>query len=154
MQIDILSVCRKPPRWVVEQTADYRQRMPRDLSFEFTHIVPGRDGIPAEQRRQDEASRLLRRLPKDTYTVALDIRGKTFSSEGLAAWLGERRLAGRGLAFVIGGADGLDESMLRHVDLRWSLSTLTMPHLLVQVVLAEQLYRAEMILANHPYHRG
>jgi 23S rRNA (pseudouridine1915-N3)-methyltransferase len=79
--------------------------------------------------------------------------GKSLTTLALARWLGERQQDGRNLAFVIGGPDGLGAGILAKATLRWSLSALTFPHAMVRVILAEQLYRAQSVLQNHPYHR-
>jgi 23S rRNA (pseudouridine1915-N3)-methyltransferase len=86
--------------------------------------------------------------------VALDVRGKQWSSEQLASHLGEWRMQGRGLALVIGGPDGHADAVLQRANQRWSLGELTLPHMLVRLVVVEQLYRATTILAGHPYHRA
>jgi 23S rRNA (pseudouridine1915-N3)-methyltransferase len=92
-------------------------------------------------------------LPPDCIRVALDERGKLFSTLDLARRIMRWRQAGRDVAFIVGGAEGLAESVKKSADLTWSLSPLTLPHGLARVVLAEQLYRAVSILHNHPYHR-
>ena len=96
---------------------------------------------------------MLALLTEQDFVVALDERGKAFTSLALSAWLGERRQAGRNLVFLIGGPDGFDRAVTERADLIWSLSALTFPHALVRVVLIEQLYRAHCLLTNHPYHR-
>jgi 23S rRNA (pseudouridine1915-N3)-methyltransferase len=100
-----------------------------------------------------EGQKLLAALRKDDYVVALDERGSEMTTRELAAWLGNRMQSGRDLAFLVGGPDGFVPEVLARSDLKWSLSRLTFPHALVRVVLAEQLYRAHGVLANHPYHR-
>jgi 23S rRNA (pseudouridine1915-N3)-methyltransferase len=93
-------------------------------------------------------------LPRDTHVVALDGRGKTWSSEELAEQLAKWRMAGRDLAFLIGGPDGHAPEVLARAEQSWSLGPLTLPHMLVRLVLAEQLYRATTIATGHPYHRA
>lgn len=100
-----------------------------------------------------ETRSLLATLDEDETVVALDERGKQWSTLELAQWLGEQQHQGKDLAFVIGGPDGHGRALLDRAQHRWSLSRLTLPHGLVRVVLAEQLYRAAMVLAGHPYHR-
>jgi 23S rRNA (pseudouridine1915-N3)-methyltransferase len=97
---------------------------------------------------------MLAALGKDDYVVALEIAAKTMNTEQLSAWLAERMRDGRSLAFLIGGPDGLSPPCLERADQSWSLSPLTLPHALVRVVVAEQLYRATSLLAGHPYHRA
>ena len=97
---------------------------------------------------------MLAAIPKSAHVVALDGRGKPWSSEELSVQLERWRMLGKDLAFLIGGADGLDAPVLDRADQRWSLGPLTLPHPIVRIVLAEQLYRAVSLLGNHPYHRG
>ncbi|RXF75539.1 23S rRNA (pseudouridine(1915)-N(3))-methyltransferase RlmH [Hansschlegelia zhihuaiae] len=109
----------------------------------------------ADQRKRDEAAALKAALDPKLALFALDERGKHLSSEDFAGLIGRRRDDGAaGLAFVIGGADGLDPSLLASADVRMALGAMTWPHQIVRLLLAEQLYRAATILAGHPYHRG
>jgi len=111
--------------------------------------------IEGPERQRREASLLLGAVPAGAYLVALDEAGKTFTSPAFATWLGQRRDDGvRDVAFVIGGADGLDPGVREKAGLVLSLGAMTWPHLLVRGLLAEQLYRAHAILTGHPYHRG
>ena len=97
---------------------------------------------------------MLAALGKDDYVVALEISAKTMNTEQLSVWLAERMRDGRPLALLIGGPDGLSPQCVERADQSWSLSPLTLPHGLVRVVVAEQLYRAASLLAGHPYHRA
>ncbi len=109
---------------------------------------------PAELKRR-EAELLLAAIPPGARLIALDMRGKSLSSEAFAILLGRWRDEGTGdLAFVIGGAEGLDDSLRRSAALTLSLGSMTWPHMLVRALLAEQLYRAQTILTGHPYHRA
>lgn len=111
--------------------------------------------LPVADRRARESDLLLAVIPKGALLIVLDERGKALGSVDFAQTLGVWRDSGRSdLAFVIGGADGLDESLRRRADLLLSLGAMTWPHMLVRGLLAEQLFRAEAILANHPYHRA
>ncbi len=109
-------------------------------------------GSPAEIRRR-EGEALLAALPLGTLAVAMDLGGEAPGSEALAAMVSRWQDAGRSLAFLIGGAEGLDPTVLARAEARLSLGPLTWPHFLVRGLLAEQLYRAQMILQGHPYHR-
>ncbi len=102
----------------------------------------------------DEGARVLAALPKQAHVIALDGRGKMHSSEQLAQRLEHWRNQGRDLAFLIGGPEGHAGEVIAHADEQWSLGPLTLPHMLVRLVLAEQLYRACALWANHPYHRA
>ena len=110
--------------------------------------------LPVPERKRREAERLLALIPKGALTVALDERGKTFTSADFARLLGSWRSRGvKDVCFLVGGADGLDDSAKSRAELVLSLGPMTWPHLMVPVLLAEQLFRAESILAGHPYHR-
>lgn len=118
-------------------------------------IVEDKRRAAAGELKQREARLLLDALPDAARVVVLDGRGKTLDSAGLARQIGRWRDQGAaGIAFVIGGADGLDDTVLARADLVLSLGSMTWPHQLVRVMLAEQLYRAQTILAGHPYHRA
>jgi 23S rRNA (pseudouridine1915-N3)-methyltransferase len=143
------------PQWVRAAYDDYVTRLSSSLKISLTEIEPGPRSVgrPVQKAVETEAQRLLGSLRKDEYVVALDERGSEMTTRELAAWLGSRMQQGRDLAFLIGGPDGFAPEVLARCDLKWSLSRLTFPHALVRVVLAEQLYRAHGVLANHPYHR-
>ena len=133
------------PGWVTTAYEDYTRRMRKDMRVDLEEIPVGR-------AKTDEEKRLLERIGDD-YLVALDERGKSLTTLQLAKWLAERQQDGRDLTFVIGGPNGLGPALLVKAALRWSLSSLTFPHAMVRVILAEQLYRAHSVLQNHPYHR-
>ncbi|MCK9994384.1 MAG: 23S rRNA (pseudouridine1915-N3)-methyltransferase [Alphaproteobacteria bacterium] len=113
------------------------------------------DATEAAQRKQREGELLLAQAPQGAVLVALDGRGGEMSSENFAAWLAQSRDQGcRDMVFFIGGADGLSDALLTQAHKRLSLGAMTWPHMLARIMLAEQIYRAVTILANHPYHRG
>ena len=144
------------PRWVADGFAEYVKRLSHELPLELIEIKPGMRGKGRDDARAiaDEGAVMLAALPRDTHVIALDGRGATWSSEQLAAQLANWRMAGRDLAFLIGGPDGHARDVLQRADQRWSLGPLTLPHMLARLVVAEQLYRAVTILSGHPYHRG
>ena len=115
-------------------------------------IPEARGSAPEKKRR--EAAALLAALPPAAFVIALDLGGKTPDSERFAALVSQWLETGRPVAFVIGGAEGLDASVIARANYVLSLGNLTWPHLLVRVMLAEQLFRARAIAANHPYHRA
>ncbi|MFW6092994.1 MAG: 23S rRNA (pseudouridine(1915)-N(3))-methyltransferase RlmH [Pseudomonadota bacterium] len=155
MRIRLISVGRRPPEWVSAGFSEYARRLPRELRLELIEVAPGARGKRGSARgRELEGQRLLSQLGDDDWVVALDERGKTWSTLGLAERLDDWRMQGRDVAFLVGGADGLDECCLGRADHVLSLSAMTLPHLLVRVVLAEQIYRAWTVLTGHPYHRG
>ena len=153
MVVDVLCVCRRPPAWVSELCADYTRRLKRSDELNFRYLNPGADGVDRAVRRRDEGARIKAALKTGTHFVALDERGEHWSSVELAQRLGQWRERHKHLTLAIGGADGFDTQLVDGAAERWSLSRLTLPHLFVQVVIAEQLYRAASILAGHPYHR-
>ncbi|HEX7340521.1 MAG TPA: 23S rRNA (pseudouridine(1915)-N(3))-methyltransferase RlmH [Rhodanobacteraceae bacterium] len=156
MQARIIAVGDRMPAWVAEGFAEYRKRLSHALPLDLVEIAPGHRGKGRDSARAtaDEGAAVLHALPHDTHVVALDGRGKTWSSEQLAEQLAQWRMGGRHLAFLIGGPEGHAPDVLARADQRWSLGPLTLPHMLVRLVLAEQLYRATTILAGHPYHRA
>jgi 23S rRNA (pseudouridine1915-N3)-methyltransferase len=137
---------------------DYAKRLvargPAGLTLALREVEERRK-LPTEARRAAEADLLLAQIPNGATRVALDGRGKTLSSEDFAKRLARWRDDGVGdIAFVIGGADGLDRRIIDGAGLVLSLGTMTWPHLLVRAMLAEQIYRAQSILLGHPYHRA
>lgn len=153
MVVDVLCVSRRPPAWVAEVCAGYAKRLARSDELRFRFLNPGAAGADSSVRRRDEGARIMQALKAGTHLVALDERGDELSSVELAARFGAWRERHAHLSLVIGGADGFGTLPLAAAAERWSLSRLTLPHLLVQVVVAEQIYRAASILAGHPYHR-
>ena len=149
----MLCVCRRPPAWVAEVCADYRKRLARTDELGFRYLNPGPDGANSIVRRRDEGVRIMKALKAGTHLVALDERGDELTSVELATRFSGWRERHGHVTLAIGGADGFDTQVLSAAAERWSLSRLTLPHLFVQVVVAEQIYRAASILAGHPYHR-
>jgi len=156
MRLLVLAVGVRMPGWVDEAFDEYAKRMPRGLRMELIEIrpEPRSSGKSAAQLMQAEAARISRAVPHGALRVALDERGREFSTADLARWLNARRQDGRHIAFIVGGADGLDEGLKTGAGTVLRLSAMTLPHGLARVLLAEQLYRAAAILENHPYHRG
>jgi len=151
MRAWLIAVGERMPAWVQAGYAEYAKRLSRELPLQLVEIsTKTRD--PA-RLTSEEGAALLGAIPKGAHVVALDGRGKTWSSEELAAQLARWRMQGKDLAFLIGGADGLAPAVLERADQHWSLGPLTFPHPLVRIVVAEQLYRASSQLAHHPYHR-
>jgi 23S rRNA (pseudouridine1915-N3)-methyltransferase len=156
MRARLIAVGERMPGWVADGFAEYRKRLSHDLPLELTELKPGMRGKGRDDVRamQDEGAAILAALPRDTHVIALDGGGKTWSSEELADQLARWRMSGRDLAFLIGGPDGHAPEVLARAEQRWSLGPLTLPHMLVRLVVAEQLYRAATMLAGHPYHRA
>lgn len=144
------------PDWVNAGFQDYQRRLRTPIELELLEIPiatrrSGENPRPAVAR---EGSTMLAAIRPDDYVVALEVGGKAMSTEQVSVWLARRMQEGRSLALLIGGPDGLAPECLNRADQRWSLSPLTLPHALVRVVVAEQLYRAMSLLAGHPYHRA
>ncbi len=143
------------PGWIDAGCDDYVRRMPPDLPLMLTEIKPGHRvaGEDGARARQLEAERILAALPAGCVPVALDERGAQATTRELAAWLQGWMAEGVSPAFVIGGADGLADSVKARAGKSLGLSKLTLPHALARVLLVEQLYRAACIIKGHPYHR-
>jgi len=156
LRIHLLSVGRRMPVWVETGFQEYAKRLPRECSLSLVEIEPGhrRRGASIDVARRVEGERMLANLPKGARVIALDERGRIWSTEQLAHQLAGWMSSGRDLALLVGGPEGLDTACAQHAEQHWSLSPLTFPHPLVRVILAEQLYRAWSILKGHPYHRG
>ena len=156
MMARLIAVGEKAPSWVAEGFAEYQKRLSHWLPLDLAEVAPGMRGKGRDAARAmaDEGGRVQAALPRGAWVVALDGRGKAWSSEELAERLEHWRQQGRDLAFLIGGPEGHSPDVLAAADERWSLGPLTLPHMLVRLVLAEQLYRACSLLANHPYHRA
>jgi 23S rRNA (pseudouridine1915-N3)-methyltransferase len=156
MRARLIAVGERMPGWVAEGFAEYRKRLSHDLPLDLIELKPGMRGKGRDDARaiQDEGAAILAALPQNIHVVALDGRGKTWSSEELATQLAAWRMGGRDVAFLIGGPDGHAPDVLSRADQTWSLGPLTLPHMLVRLVLAEQLYRANTLLVGHPYHRA
>jgi 23S rRNA (pseudouridine1915-N3)-methyltransferase len=144
------------PDWVNEGFREYHKRLRSPLTLDLVEIpvATRRPGENPQRAIAREGEAMMATLGRDDYVVALEIVGKSMSTAEVAIWLGERLRDGRPLALLIGGPDGLAEACRQRADQTWSLSPLTLPHGLVRVVLAEQIYRAMSLTAGHPYHRA
>ena len=155
MKLVIIAVGTRMPAWVSDGYRTYAKRMPQGTSLELVEVKAEArsSGKSVAQMLAAEAMRIRAALPKGARVIALDERGKDMSTCGLAvqleAWMQERSA----LAFLIGGADGLDAALKKSAAMQLRLSAMTLPHGLARVLLAEQLYRAVTILTGHPYHR-
>lgn len=156
MRARLIAVGSGMPDWVQAGYAEYARRLSHWLPLDLVEIAPGLRGKGRDARRAvaDEGARVLAALPKGAHVVLLDARGKAHSSEQLAERLEAWRQLGCDLAFLVGGPEGHAPGVEAAAQERWSLGPLTLPHPLVRIVLAEQLYRAAAIVAGHPYHRA
>jgi 23S rRNA (pseudouridine1915-N3)-methyltransferase len=155
MRLRVIAVGTRISEWVQAATHEYARRLHGPEGLEFIEVPPGKRSGAGDVARAmgAESAAILARVEPRSFLVALDERGRQFSSLQLSEWLAARRQSGEPLNFVIGGPDGLGPEVLARAQLKWSLSALTFPHGLVRVLLAEQLYRASTLLAGHPYHR-
>ena len=154
MRLTIVCVGHRAPAWIQDGFNEYAKRMPAEARLELVELKPEeRSGTSADKARALEGERILAALARDATILALDERGKSVTTQGLSVMLAQWMRDASHPVFVIGGADGLSDAVKERADKLISLSALTLPHALVRVVLAEQLYRAWSILARHPYHR-
>ncbi len=155
MKLLIVSVGHKMPDWITQGFNEYAKRMPREAKIELLGIKPESrtSGKTTEQIMQAEAQRILHVLPAECLRIALDERGATPTTKQLAAQMENWMRGGQDVAFIIGGADGLHDTVKQAARHLMALSALTLPHAFVRVLLAEQLYRAYSLMHNHPYHR-
>lgn len=144
------------PAWVQQGYAEYARRLPPECALRLVEIPAGRRGRNADVARilRDEAERQVTAIPRGALVIALEVDGRDWSTEQLSRELDGWLHGGRDVALLVGGPEGLGEAARGAATQRWSLSPLTLPHPLVRVLLAEQLYRAWSLLNNHPYHRA
>jgi 23S rRNA (pseudouridine1915-N3)-methyltransferase len=155
MKLIIVSVGHKMPDWVTAGFNEYAKRMPREARIELLEIrpEPRSTGKTVAQIMEAEAQRILAALPQSCLRIALDERGMQPTTRQLAVQMQDWMRAGRDVAFIIGGADGLHDAVKQAAQQLLALSALTLPHAFARLLLAEQLYRAHSLLHNHPYHR-
>lgn len=155
MQLVIAAVGHRMPGWIEDGFAEYAKRMPPECRIHLREIKPvdRSGGRSAETVMAQERTKIEAAVPKGARVIALDERGKDLSTMQLAQLLTQWQQDGRDVTFVIGGADGLDPGFKAGADMLIRVSSLTLPHGMVRVLLAEQLYRAWSITQNHPYHR-
>lgn len=155
MKITIVAVGLRQPTWADEAIKDYLSRFPKDWSVTVKAVKPElRAGQSTARIMQTEAERILAAIPTGSFMIAMDEHGKDFTTVDFVKKISSWRDAGESLAFVIGGADGLDPSLKTQARAMMRLSSMTLPHAMARVLLVEQIYRAFSILNNHPYHRA
>jgi 23S rRNA (pseudouridine1915-N3)-methyltransferase len=154
MKLSILAVGHRLPDWVAAGCAEYVKRMPRELPLSVVEIKPEPRGAKSRERLlAAEKTRLQAALQGFSRAVVLDERGEDLTTLQLAQRLETWMREGGDTAFVIGGADGIDDEIKMRADVSLRLSSLTLPHALARLVLCEQLYRAVSVVRKHPYHR-
>lgn len=160
MRIRLLAVGNKLPSWVDEGFNEYIKRFPTSCSLELIEIPAEKrsprqtqSGASIQQLINREGEKLLAAIKPGNRVITLEVTGQLWTTEKLASHLEKWQSEGRHIDMLIGGPDGLSEACSKKADTQWSLSPLTLPHPLVRIIVAEQLYRAVSILKNHPYHR-
>lgn len=155
MQIHLLSAGNRRPQWERQGFEEYARRLPRECALVLREIPLARPAgrSSRERRLADEGARMLKALPARARVIGLDEGGRAWSSRELSRQLDTWLAGGRDLALLVGGPDGLASDCKTAAESLWSLSPLTLPHGLVRILVAEQLYRAWSILQGHPYHR-
>ncbi|MDH4276315.1 MAG: 23S rRNA (pseudouridine(1915)-N(3))-methyltransferase RlmH [Gammaproteobacteria bacterium] len=156
MHIHLIAVGKRLDTWVQQGYDEYAKRLPRECSLRLIEIEPGRRSKAGDVARAkaEEEQAMLAAIPARAQVIALDERGKLWNTVQLSQKLDGWLHGGADVALLVGGADGLTDACRARAQDVWSLSHLTLPHGLVRIVLAEQLYRAWSILHNHPYHRA
>jgi len=155
MQIHLIAVGQRLDDWVNQGFTEFARRLPPECRINLVEIAPNKRTKNSDMSRviEEEGERLLAAVPARSHVIALDANGKQWSTPQLAEqldyWLGD----GRDMTLLVGGPDGLSERCKSVAESHWSLSRLTLPHPLVRVLIAEQIYRAWSILKGHPYHR-
>ena len=155
MRIHLIAVGKKMPEWVNSGFLEFSKRMPPELQINLIEITPSvrNKTTPIEKNIKEEGERIQSAIPSNSRLIVLDEKGKNFSSIELSKKMEEWFPQGQDIAIIIGGADSIDPTIKQQADEKWSLSSFTLPHALVRVVITEQLYRAWSILKRHPYHR-
>lgn len=155
MQIHLVTVGNRMPTWVTEGFQDYAKRLPRECELVLREIAPGKRGKNADlaRIREEEGERILASLSRDDQVVALEVGGKPWDTVQLSNQVKDWMRDGRRIALMVGGPEGLSDACRARANQLWSLSPLTLPHPIVRIIVAEQIYRAWSLLNNHPYHR-
>jgi len=157
MNLRLVAAGTRMPDWVEQGYYDYAKRLSHDYKLELVEIPLGqRSNGDSLRAIEKEGERMLDSIAdmKNPYIVALQVTGKSLTTDQLASFLQQRAQDGRHLVFCIGGPDGIASAVDAKAELRWSLSSLTLPHALVRVIVAEALYRAVSVIKQHPYHRA
>ena len=156
MKLIVAAVSARPPEWITAGWVEYAKRMPRELTLDLLEIrpAPRTSGKTAQVMLEQEATRIEAQLPASCRRIAMDERGDAPTTRQLAERLAKWMASGDDVAFIIGGPDGLDARIKNNAHETMRISSLTLPHALVRVILAEALYRAASVIKGHPYHRA
>jgi len=155
MVIHFITVGQKMPKWVQDGYAEYAKRLPKSCALNLVELPMAQRGKTgsADKYKAEEAKKILAAIPKGAQLIILDEHGQQVTTKGLANKLEEWLGSGQDIALVVGGPDGLEQSLVQQAKWKWGLSKLTMPHPMVRILVAEQIYRAYSVIQNHPYHR-
>lgn len=155
MRINLIAVGKRMPAWVEDSIKEYSKRLPKELTLNLIEIAPAQrtKTTPVDKTIKEEVERIQAAIPKNNLIIVLDETGKQLSSKTLSKKIDDWVQQAQDISMVIGGADGLGEAFKNSANELWSLSKMTLPHALVRVIIAEQVYRAWTIIQNHPYHR-
>lgn len=155
MIIHFITVGQKMPKWVQDGYNEYAKRLPKACELKL-HELPmatrGKSGS-VDKYKAEEAKRILAAIPKGAMLIVLDEHGQQVTTKGLADKMETWLASGQDIALIVGGPDGLEQSLIQQAQWKWGLSKLTLPHPMVRVLVAEQIYRAWSVINNHPYHR-
>lgn len=143
------------PSWVQQGVDEYSKRIAKEFNYQLieTSLAHRSKSKPVAKCIEEEGEALLSKLGKDDFVAALEVRGTSIDTNGLARRIEDLQQSGRNLVMLVGGPDGLSQSCRDRADVQWSLSAMTLPHPFVRILLTEQIYRASSILKGHPYHR-
>ncbi|MGO2353389.1 MAG: 23S rRNA (pseudouridine(1915)-N(3))-methyltransferase RlmH [Marinomonas foliarum] len=155
MRVRLIAVGSKMPKWVTEGYDEYAKRLPKDFALELVEIPMSPRGKNTDIAKaiRKEGDAMLEAIPSNDKVIAMEVLGKEWSTEQLADQTEQWRMDGYNVSLLVGGPDGLDPRCTSRADQVWSLSRLTLPHPMVRIILAEQIYRAWTLMNNHPYHR-
>lgn len=155
MIIHFITVGQKMPKWVQDGYAEYAKRLPKSCALKLVELPMAQRGKSgsADKYKAEEAKRIMAAIPKGAQLIVLDEHGQQVTTKGLAEKLEDWLASGQDVALVVGGPDGLEKSLIEQAKWKWGLSKLTMPHPMVRILVAEQVYRAYSVINNHPYHR-
>ena len=155
MVIHFITVGQKMPKWVQDGYAEYAKRLPKSCAIKLVELPMAQRGKTgsADKYKAEEAKKILAAIPKGAQLIVLDEHGEQVTTKGLAVKLEDWLASGQDVALVVGGPDGLEQSLIQQAKWKWGLSKLTMPHPMVRILVAEQIYRAYSVINNHPYHR-
>jgi 23S rRNA (pseudouridine1915-N3)-methyltransferase len=155
MKINLIAIGNKMPDWVNIGVNEYQKRLTQDCKLNIQQIAAIKRGKQTDLKKicETEGEKILSRIPNDNRVIALEVKGHNWSTEQLSQQMSQWMLSGQDVSLLVGGPEGLSQDCRDKASQLWSLSPLTLPHPLVRIIVAEQLYRAWSILKNHPYHR-